>query len=202
MRAAGCELVNIGVESGDAKILNNMNKGTTPDMNKRAIDILYESGISVYASFILGFPGETEETVQNAVNWINSTPLELYKFHLSSWVPLTGIDKERHKYGLTHMGKLEHPLLWKHKTMDAVRASEYLREIFLNVKHADTLLFHTSPGIMFPHLFEKGYSRDEIFKMLKVKTNIIRLEFNSGRTRDEKLRERDRLLKSLELMIK
>jgi anaerobic magnesium-protoporphyrin IX monomethyl ester cyclase len=202
MKASGCELVNIGVESGDAKILRNMGKGTSPDMNKRAVDILYESGISVYATFIIGFPGETQETIQNTIDWINSTPVELYKIHLFSWLPLTGIDKERDKYGLTHMGKLEHPVLWKHNTMNAVRASEYFRDIFLSVRNAHTLLFHTSPGVMFPYFYEKGYSTEEVFKMLQVKTNIIRLELDSSFTRNDKSRERDRLLKTLEGMIK
>ena len=60
----GCREVLIGVESGSNRIKRIVKKGTTREVDKRAIKLLYEHGIKVKATFIVGLPGETHETLQ------------------------------------------------------------------------------------------------------------------------------------------
>lgn len=57
----------IGVESGDPTSLQAFQKGTTPQQNIRATKTLNEFGIKAYAQFVLGAPGETEESLKNSI---------------------------------------------------------------------------------------------------------------------------------------
>ncbi len=63
MRKAGCEKINYGVESGSPEILKNINKAITPDMAEEAIETTRKMGIEAMAFFMLGNPGETQETI-------------------------------------------------------------------------------------------------------------------------------------------
>jgi radical SAM superfamily enzyme YgiQ (UPF0313 family) len=62
LKDSGCVLAQIGMESGSSKILKGMNKKDTPEHYLEVIDLLNTHGISTQLYFIVGFPGETEET--------------------------------------------------------------------------------------------------------------------------------------------
>jgi anaerobic magnesium-protoporphyrin IX monomethyl ester cyclase len=62
-RAAGIIHVYVGAESSSDEMLESLNKGTDVDMNKRAIDLLREHDIMSEASFMIGFPNETWDTI-------------------------------------------------------------------------------------------------------------------------------------------
>lgn len=64
LRKLNVDEVAIGFESGSQKILDNINKRATPQDNLDAAKLLFSSGIDTIASFVLGLPGETEETLQ------------------------------------------------------------------------------------------------------------------------------------------
>jgi anaerobic magnesium-protoporphyrin IX monomethyl ester cyclase len=64
MKAAGCVQIDVGVESGSARVLRQMHKGVTPEQTVEAFDVIHAAGLRTGASFILGFPGETEEDVE------------------------------------------------------------------------------------------------------------------------------------------
>jgi anaerobic magnesium-protoporphyrin IX monomethyl ester cyclase len=48
-------------------MLGSLNKGTTIDQNKQAVDLLKAHDIMVEASFMIGFPNETQETIKGTV---------------------------------------------------------------------------------------------------------------------------------------
>jgi len=64
MKAAGCTAVSFGVESANPAILKTIKKGITLQQIRNAVAICRRLGIRPYASFILGLPGETRETIQ------------------------------------------------------------------------------------------------------------------------------------------
>ena len=55
-----------------------MNKGATLVKYRRGLARLHQSGIVSYASFIVGFPGETEETAQNTLSFIDEVGPSYY----------------------------------------------------------------------------------------------------------------------------
>ncbi|MBI3299080.1 MAG: radical SAM protein [Elusimicrobia bacterium] len=64
MRAAGCVQVQIGLESGDPGVLSNMNKLCAPETNLAALENCRKAGITSVVSLVVGFPGETEATLE------------------------------------------------------------------------------------------------------------------------------------------
>jgi len=72
MRRAGCERILFGAESGSPEILQKVRKGITPDQTRRAVEITREAGIRVLASFVLGLPGETPETLRQTLEFAES----------------------------------------------------------------------------------------------------------------------------------
>ena len=60
-----------GIESGNETMLQNMNKEYTLDNVRKTIKIAKEAGIKTICSFIVGFPGETAETLKDSLRFIN-----------------------------------------------------------------------------------------------------------------------------------
>lgn len=85
MKQTGCEGVSIGIESGSQKILNLANKKIKVAETERSIKVLKEAGIKQYASFIVGLPGETLETMNQTRNFILKT--KPTGFQVNSLVP-------------------------------------------------------------------------------------------------------------------
>jgi len=96
MRDAGCEGVYLGLESGNNEILKLMNKGTTVEAAEQAVELFSHSGIRTAGFFIVGYPGETPETVENTFAWALSLPLDEISFTVPYPLPGTGLfDKVR-----------------------------------------------------------------------------------------------------------
>ena len=70
MRRSGCVRINIGVESGNNRILRSVKKGHTIEKAYAAMDICRRKGIEVGAFFMVGFPEETEETLRDTLTAI------------------------------------------------------------------------------------------------------------------------------------
>lgn len=63
LKDLNCFMVYIGVESGVNENLRKMHKGVTVKRTLKAIKLLHDNGIQVVASFVLGAPDETRETL-------------------------------------------------------------------------------------------------------------------------------------------
>jgi anaerobic magnesium-protoporphyrin IX monomethyl ester cyclase len=102
-REAGCTEISFGVESGSQKMLDLMNKKLKVEENERAIEQIKEQGILTKAYFIVNFPGETEETVEETLKFIEEAKPD--KWFVSSFAPLPGSDVFSYpdKYGILWM---------------------------------------------------------------------------------------------------
>lgn len=139
LRESGCIEVQLGLESADPKILENMNKQANPDMYGEVVHDIMKAGINCSCYFLFGFPGETDETALRTRNFIRSLEhpeLEgtlcwsLFPFSLYPLSPVYEMD-QREAYGLT--GYLRG---WNHRTMDSGRAGEHVREAFLELDNS------------------------------------------------------------------
>jgi len=74
MKDAGCKQIVYGIESGNQRILNNLEKGTTVKQNAEAIRLTMEAGIQTKTAVIVGSPGETWETVNDTISFIEENP--------------------------------------------------------------------------------------------------------------------------------
>ncbi len=102
MREAGCHTVSFGVESGNREILKRIKKGITLEQVTDAVKMCNEAGVSPHASFILGLPGETPETLKETVDFgekLKNMGVS-HGFHLLAPFPGTEVREEKEKFDI------------------------------------------------------------------------------------------------------
>ena len=67
----GCYEIAFGAETGSQKILDNIEKRTTIDMNYKTVEYANKHGIIVKAFMLLGLPGEDETTLKETETFID-----------------------------------------------------------------------------------------------------------------------------------
>jgi radical SAM superfamily enzyme YgiQ (UPF0313 family) len=103
MARAGCQAICFGVESGNQEMLDLVKKNSDLAKVREAMRMTQAAGISALASFIIGLPGETEETLRKTVDFANSLRDEfgsLYGFHVLAPFPGTEVRERAEHYGL------------------------------------------------------------------------------------------------------
>jgi radical SAM superfamily enzyme YgiQ (UPF0313 family) len=79
MKAAGCQQVFFGVESGCQQILDAVNKKTSIEQNEKAIRMAKQAGLFVTISLMIGYPGETRDTLKQTLDFVQrSKPDDVY----------------------------------------------------------------------------------------------------------------------------
>jgi radical SAM superfamily enzyme YgiQ (UPF0313 family) len=89
MGKAGCRLISWGIESGSEQILKHARKGAYPDKAERALRWAKKAGIMNWGYFIIGLPGETEETIRMTIDFAKKLPLDIALFHVAAPYPGT-----------------------------------------------------------------------------------------------------------------
>ena len=156
MKAAGCRGVFLGVESGSDKILKKMKKGSISSFYKNGVRWMKEAGIITVGSFIMGYPGETFETVEVTREFIENSGLDYYFIQPFYYLHHTPVHKRAKEFNLSGKG-----LFWSHSTMDWEEASEHVNRLFLEIKNStfvnpDYTLWEIA------YLQAKGMTLDEI----------------------------------------
>ena len=138
LRKAGCKEVQLGLESAHPSILREMNKQSDPQTYYKVVKSLLLNGIDVSATFIIGFPGETEETAQTTIDFIKSIDFTEHEGNFVWWIfpfmliPLCPVydPKERIKYGLE--GYWHN---WRHDTMNYQEAQKIIKKAFFEIEN-------------------------------------------------------------------
>ena len=89
MAKAGCWLISWGIESANESILKHAHKGADPAKAARALGWAKKAGIKNWGYFIIGLPGETEETIRQTIDFAKKLPLHLALFHIAAPYPGT-----------------------------------------------------------------------------------------------------------------
>ncbi len=139
MERSGLMLAFIGVESGDQGQLDRMKKQQDVLKLKSTIENLDAHFISTFNTFIVGYPGETKETLQNTIRFLNELSLTYqtvsYEAFLLRIHPLTELTepKNRLKWNLRGFNQD-----WAHNTMNKDEALTGLYTLFKEVNNVPT----------------------------------------------------------------
>jgi len=99
MVAAGCDSVSFGVESGNPEMLKRIKKGIKLEQVHNAVKMCKQSGMIAHASFMVGLPGETKETLAQTEELAKSLDI-VYGYHYLAPFPGTTVREKVHKYDL------------------------------------------------------------------------------------------------------
>lgn len=131
MKKSNVELLVLGLESGSPTVLRAMNKRDKVSHYYRAMSLLLTNDIDTEISFVFGYPGETDDTVHETIDFINSLPysttplsyLYLFKFNL---VPLSPIFEKDARSRWDLQGNF---LTYRHKTMASEHVDSVMRRV-------------------------------------------------------------------------
>ena len=87
MRRAGCWLLSFGIESGSQAILDGSKKKIRLEQSRQAVKIADDAGLMVAGHFILGLPGETEDTIRETIQFAVELDLSFAEFYIATPFP-------------------------------------------------------------------------------------------------------------------
>ena len=131
-RQAGLHLVAFGFETGNAALLSEMKKGATLQRGRQAAQWASQAGITVMGYFLMGLPGETEQTLRETIDYACSLPIDLVKYNLAIPLPGTGLHemwKDRLNLANWDQYNFHRPArdLYQHPNLDWDTLEAYLR---------------------------------------------------------------------------
>jgi anaerobic magnesium-protoporphyrin IX monomethyl ester cyclase len=134
IKRSGLMMGKIGVESGDQGQLDRMNKRQKIENVKRGVEQLDAHGISTLLTFVVGFPGENQHTLQNTADFLNSLSLTNlsvgYQLYPLVIFPLSELADPSVQAQWKLQGTMEK---WSHFTMNSEDASKACYDLFKEV---------------------------------------------------------------------
>lgn len=143
MKKAGCYSINVGVESGSSQVLKNVDKKTTHEKIIRGAQSIKAAGIQLMTYFVIGFPGETLETIEETYELAVQLDGDFATFNIATPHPgtpfmsyLENNNYLRHrdytKYDQNGLPSFEYPDLSAQQIFDA--ANRLTRRFYLRPK--------------------------------------------------------------------
>jgi len=110
MKKAGCHTLSFGIESGSPKILKNIKKGITLEKVEEVTANCKKAGIRTRGYFIIGFPGENDETIKESLEFAKKLDLDFFMVSILTPYPNTKIFDNALKEGIIKEKKWENSL--------------------------------------------------------------------------------------------
>lgn len=97
MKQAGCWEISFGLETGSNELLQKMEKAARVEVSEQAVNWTVDAGIRCKGLFMLGYPGETRESIKKTKAFIKRLPMST--MNLSKFTPYPGSPIYRELYG-------------------------------------------------------------------------------------------------------
>lgn len=111
MRVSGLRRIMYGFEAGDDATLENIEKRTTLDAARKAVEATRKAGVQIIGFFMMGVPGDTKESIDQTIRFAASLDIDFAKFTVFSPFPGTRIYEE-----FLENGKIPHTHDWERFT--------------------------------------------------------------------------------------
>jgi len=89
IKKAGCYRLAFGIESGNQEVLDSVQKNITLDQVRRAVKLAKIAKIETFGFFMLALPTDTEETMQQTIDFAKELDVDLPKFVITTPYPGT-----------------------------------------------------------------------------------------------------------------
>ncbi len=120
MARAGCWMISWGIESANEGILRRVRKGYRPERAAQTLGWAKAAGIKNWGYFIIGLPGETDETARQTIELAKKLPLDLALFHIAAPYPGTPFYQQAVEKGWIRPGAR-----WEDVDMDRSTVLDY-----------------------------------------------------------------------------
>jgi p-methyltransferase len=168
MAQSGCKGVFLGIESADPTVLKNMNKHADPSRYRYGIGKLKEHGILTFAALIVGYPGETRDTLRNTMDFIDETGPTFYRAELYYHDRNTPVHDRAVEFGIEHEG-----YSWRHRSMDWQEACDHVDAFYREIRQSTILPLYMFDFWSIPYLVGKGLSIDTLTSWMRIAQEML-----------------------------
>lgn len=120
MGQAGCWLISWGIESANEIVLKKVRKGYKKEQAFKALKWAKAAGIKNWGYFIIGLPGETEDSIRETIDYSKELPLDIALFHIAAPYPGTPFF-----YDVVENGWFRPGTKWEEVDMDKSTVLDY-----------------------------------------------------------------------------
>lgn len=173
MQRASFRSIQFGMESGDRTVLRAMGKNYDPTKMACGAALLRERDIEVYASLIVGYPGETEETVERTLAVLEECDFAHVILHALNVVPGSPLWHRRQEYGLEVS-----PLgFWSHRTLSLRQVPDLIRRMVVRISENTGSVLNNITQNFTNRFFATRPRLEELIDTTRVLQRIIAAEW-------------------------
>ncbi len=88
MKRAGCWMISLGIETGDPDLLAQHRQNADLEMMSRTIRHVHQAGIRAKGLFMIGLPGETEQSFRRTMDYVFAQPID--DLNVAKFTPFPG----------------------------------------------------------------------------------------------------------------
>jgi radical SAM superfamily enzyme YgiQ (UPF0313 family) len=162
LKASGCEMLKLGLESGDQKVLDQMNKGTDLDLVSRTLRNLKDAGILTFVYLLFGTRFEDKAGARQTLEYVKSHQdeidyLNLAVFNLPEFSQdAQGLATQKFYHGdLSLYLNFDHPLGWDRRRVKEFIDKEFKKELGIGSRFRKNPAFFSSNHAMFFNALEE-----------------------------------------------
>lgn len=183
MKKAGCWEISFGLETGSDELLKAMDKVASVAKSEQALQWTHAAGIRSKGLFMLGYPGESAETIRLTKEFVKRIPMTM--MNLSKFTPYPGSPVYREIYGTNirddHWQKMNGMnFVWSPPGVTVEHLDGEFQKILMSfylrpaVMHHYTMLSLRHPGHMFRALrFVAGYFKAKVLSLLTGRRGLL-----------------------------
>ncbi|OGV68689.1 MAG: hypothetical protein A2283_20645 [Lentisphaerae bacterium RIFOXYA12_FULL_48_11] len=162
MKRAGCWHISFGIESGDERLLKKTNKRLDISQIRAAVECCRAANLRTKGFFMIGFPGESHESIRLTRELSLSLPLNDISVMQLTPFPGTEIYANAHEYGQFERD-------WrKMNTLNTVFIPNGFTKNDMEKARSDIIrAFYLRPNVIIDHLIETLHHPRLIVPMLK-----------------------------------
>ncbi len=107
LKENGLRLLLVGYESGNQQILHNIKKGMLIEVAKKFTSDCHKLGIAIHGTFIMGLPGETQETIRETIAFAKEINPHTIQVSLAAPYPGTYLHQQAAENGWLDVANAE-----------------------------------------------------------------------------------------------
>lgn len=174
MRSAGCWEISFGLETGSDSLLKKMDKAASTEKSEVAVKWTDQAGIRTKGLFMLGYPGETAETITATKDFIRRIPMRI--MNLTKFTPYPGSPIYVDLYGT----KIRSDHWAKMNGMNFVWAPEGMTIEELDIEYQKILsAFYRRPKMLWYYVKMTAQHPVHLYRLLKFGFGFLRAKINS-----------------------